>query len=387
MAESLLVSNSDILFMILSLLPVEVLLRVKSVCRAWARVISDPAFTRAHCSRPTPITAFFTIRYRLPETQIQGFKPIQIQEGVKFPSSITSILSSGFKAVSGSHGLLCFRRDWVFIVGNPATSHWCVLHSANSNSLFMYHGAVVIYDPTVSIHFKLAVALIKLDNRDAFKHYIKFNIYSSETSSWTVSSLYTQCWNPGVVSFHKGIRGTDAYEPCKIGGGSICWFDGSRVLVGYEISTGTYWKVSRPSPSSNFRSEFMSCYNSTIYFGRISEDVTKVWRLEGKNSWVLEGEGDNEELRRFVPTPSAYDPSRGALIIGGRRNGEYFALNFSSSTLEILSHGVDHPPIWEVYDHPRLPHGNTLAPLHGAEAGMNGLTREFHRMGLRPLDL
>ncbi|KAJ4791116.1 F-box protein [Rhynchospora pubera] len=370
MAESLLVSNSDILFMILSLLPAEALLRVKSVCRAWAEVISDPAFVRAHSSRPTPITYFFAMMLDLGENQIQGFK--RFEQGAKFPTSIGGILSSGFKAVSSSHGLLCFRRDWVFIVGNPAISHWCVLQFPTPNSLFMFHGAVLMYDPVISTHFKLAVVLITLDNREALKHYIQFNIYTSETSSWTVSSLFTQFFNPEIVSYYhyniETIRGSDVYKPCKIGGGSICWIDEFESLVGYEISTDTYWKASMPP--------------------RIGKGVAKVWRLEGKNSWVLEGEGDYEQLRLFVPTQFAYDPARRALILGVRDNGEYFALHLSTSRLEIVSHAPDfQPPPWEMYDHPIKPHANTLAPLHGAETGLNGLARGFRRLGLRPLDL
>ncbi|KAJ4762453.1 F-box protein [Rhynchospora pubera] len=359
MAESLLVSNPDILFMILSLLPAEALLRVKSVCRSWARVISDPAFARAHSSRPTPVTSFFTMRLDLGENQIQGFKPFQ--QGSKFPTSISGILSSGFKAVSSSYGLLCFRRDWVFIVGNPATSHWYVVQGAPPNSPFIFHGAVLIYDPAVSTHFKLAVVLVILDDCEPFKHYMWFKIYSSETSSWAVSSLFIQHWDPKVVSIDGGrIRGSEIYKACKIGRGSICWIDDFESLVGYEISTDTYWNVlTPPCPGSS-----------------------------GKDSWVLEGEGHSEELPRFVDSPFQYDSARGALIVGGRDNGEYFALHLLSSRLEILSRGAEfQPPPWEVFDFPVVPHANTLAPINGAKIGLNVLAREFRRLGLAPLDL
>ncbi|KAF3339882.1 F-box protein [Carex littledalei] len=286
MAESLLNSNFDIIFMILSLLPTETLLQVQTVCRAWAWVISDPDFVRAHCSLPARITAFFTRRGGWLTCTQQWFKPYQ--EDVKFPSSISDNLSIGFEVASSNHGILCFQRNMIFFVGNPATSSWFLVRCAPPNfSSYKYHGGVaLIYDPAISLNFKLTLALIKLDNSDKTKYWIQFHIYSSETCSWTISSEFSQRLNPMFDQFDKGQWESVQYIPCKIGGGSVCWGDHFGLLVGYEISTDTYWKTSLPPPFKQRGSNSMSCYNNIIYFTRMAYGVAKVWRLEGKDSWA-----------------------------------------------------------------------------------------------------
>ncbi|XP_078153640.1 uncharacterized protein LOC144548795 [Carex rostrata] len=392
MADSFLSSNFDLIFMILSLLPTETLLWVQTVCRTWARVISDPGFVRAHSSRPAPITAFFTPKDRVSRSD-QWFKPIQ--DGGKFPTSISGFLSNGFKVASCNHGILCFRRDMVFVVGNPVNSSWSVVSYApefSSYRSYRYHGVALIYDPAISLNFKLALAFIKFDRSEEGKYWIRFHIYSSETGSWSISSEFIQWWFNMVGPMYVGIWESAQYEPCNIGGGSICWIESFGFLMGYDISTDTYWETQPPLPIKDARksgdfprgSGDMSGYDGIIYFTRMDYDVVKVWRLEGKNSWVVEDDS-SEKLPQFFSHSFAYDRARRVLFIGDRTKRELFALHLSSSRLEILSQGDEFPK--ELFDSPQVAHGNTLAPLRGADTGMDGLTKEFCALGLSPLDL
>ncbi|KAF3341263.1 F-box protein [Carex littledalei] len=369
MAERLLSSNFDIIFLILSLLPTETLLRVQTVCRTWAQVISDPVFIRTHCSLPAPITALLVLRDPFFYNQRDL---IPIQEGYKFPSSISDILSSSFEVVSSNHGILCFRHGMVFVVGNPVTSSWSFVRYAHPNfSEYKYHDVALIYEPTISLNFKLVLAWIIFDHSEG-NYCIQLHIYSSETCSWTISSLFIE-WFVIIGSIYEEIR-VMKLEPCKIGGGSVCWIDRFGDLVGYEISTDTCWKTPLPQPCNDAQSECLSSYDNIIYFTKIDDVVAKVWRLEGKDSWVFEGECSSEELRQFVPHPYVYDRARKALLIGDRTNEKLFALHLSSSRLEILSQGVEFPTL---FDSTSVAHGNTLAPFRGVETGMDGFAREL----------
>ena len=44
MTDNFMTSDLNIIFLILSFLPAETLIRVQAVCSAWARLISDPSF-------------------------------------------------------------------------------------------------------------------------------------------------------------------------------------------------------------------------------------------------------------------------------------------------------------------------------------------------------
>lgn len=102
----------------------------------------------------------------------------------------------------------------------------------------------------------------------------------------------------------------------------------------------------------------MLSYNNIIYFTKISYNVAKVWRLEGKDSWVLEGENKSKELWWLVPHLFAFEPARRALHIGDLTKRDLLALHLSSSRSDILYQWVEFPDV--LFHSPLVVYGTFL---------------------------
>lgn len=127
----------------------------------------------------------------------------------------------------------------IFIVGNAATSSWSVVcyNIPPLFSSYKYHGVALIYDPAISLNFKLALMFFKFDLNTEGKYYMRFHIYCSETCSWTISSEFIQWRFFTCGHTYKSFLESARYELCKNGGGSVCWTNIFGELVGYEIFT------------------------------------------------------------------------------------------------------------------------------------------------------
>lgn len=75
-------------------------------------------------------------------------------------------------------------------------------------------------------------------------------------------------------------------------------------------------------------------YIGDVYHIMLGVAEGRVWSLEGKDRWVLEGEAKYQDLYKF-----GYDKARGPLLIGGRRNNKIFAFYLSTLRWELI-HGV-----------------------------------------------
>lgn len=110
----------DILFDILSWLPVILLLQIKSVCKSWYFAISNPKFIKLHLDR--------TIANEKPSIIFSSFRSSAVLVSSIHRRSPENALNlhlpppfNGFHLVSSCNGVICLGTDDVISLWNPST--------------------------------------------------------------------------------------------------------------------------------------------------------------------------------------------------------------------------------------------------------------------------
>ncbi|KAK9051346.1 hypothetical protein SSX86_027973 [Deinandra increscens subsp. villosa] len=151
------VSNDDLLTEILLRLPVSSLVIFKSVSKRWLNLITNPNFTLRRSQNPIRRSPFVT-----------------------FDSQKTEILQS-------CNGLLlCRNTSRNLHVYNPSTNRFKTVPEPqryhNARRRFRKVGGFrMAFDPSDSPHYKILYAGMPL-----YHHEVEIQIYSSETSNWSV---------------------------------------------------------------------------------------------------------------------------------------------------------------------------------------------------------
>ncbi|KAJ4816351.1 F-box protein [Rhynchospora pubera] len=327
----------ELIMRIFGMLPTKALMRCKAVCHTWEKLIGDQFFTQTAYSR-VPYTASFTITSEPSSiNKAQGIVPMHAKTN-NLPSTITRLLSRKFKVLDSSNGLLCLRRDEVLLVGNPITSLWAEIPKLNQPpEPYHFAGATVLsFNPASSLDFYVLVPVLLHSENDNKIYDLQFHVFSSETWSWELSPAIRLYWNddrPYDARLNRFVAGPR--------GGSIYWMQGDDSLMGYEINNDAgdaYWTIPLPKlPQKGLATKWiLNRYDGSIYHLVVIDVKLTIWRLEGKENWVLEGEWKSEGFKRFVLVPFAIDRERGMLFIKGRFSNELAAFHLANSRWETI---------------------------------------------------
>ncbi|XP_072951589.1 F-box protein At5g07610-like [Typha angustifolia] len=370
--------NDDIMFRILSCLPAKSLLRFKTVCQSWDKLIADPFFARRHSCLPASFSGVF-IRWFL-NPGPESLKPL-LGNAAGISTTTSRLFSRGFSVVASSNGLVCLYRhsDEALLVGNPATSQWSVLpkHDVSRRSYDFSHGYVLMFEPAKSLHYKLIYIMVRI--KDEIPHDndghvddgddndgIRFYIFSSEMSSWRASSGFALAWGDACLFY------SDRYQFLNIGGGAICWYDLEYELVfGYEVDTDKLWSTKVPPDKGGDFYGNMVGSGGSVYFIIDKECKMSCWRLEGKN-WVLEREASKDYPKNCYPI-LAYDSTQDLVILQDEDSpGDLLAYHFPSTTCRVACPTLRDAPVCGVF-----PYTITLAPFHAGETDTQNVIQTF----------
>ncbi|KAL7193653.1 hypothetical protein ACSBR2_025292 [Camellia fascicularis] len=203
------VSSKDLLTQILLRVPPKSLLRFKSVSKYWFLLISDSHFSLNHARQNQPNHSisglYFCYDYWCSMKQV---KSVSLHDNGSLPTlsflnGVVVARDSEIRICSSCNGLLlCKSNQFVwnpntadlnvntsYIICNVTTQKYKLLPQTCQHLSRSY--AYLAFDPSKSPHYKVLLVFERID---------KFNIYSSESSSWKQIDLTTgpSLWGGGA---------------------------------------------------------------------------------------------------------------------------------------------------------------------------------------------
>ncbi|XP_028059329.1 F-box protein At5g07610-like [Camellia sinensis] len=188
------VSNKDLLTQILLCVPPKSLLRFKSVSKNWFLLIFDSQFSFNHARQNQPnhsiVGLYFCYDYWCSMKQVMS---VSLHDNASLPTlsflnGVGVERDSKIKIHSSCNGLLqCESSQFAdlnvnrsYIICNVTTQKYKLLPQTCQHLSRSY--AYLAFDPSKSLHYKVLLVFERID---------KFNIYSSESSSWKQIDLTT----------------------------------------------------------------------------------------------------------------------------------------------------------------------------------------------------
>ncbi|KAL1339120.1 hypothetical protein AAHE18_U010500 [Arachis hypogaea] len=277
--------NSDIMFDILSRLPVKPLLGMKRVSRGWRAMISSFPFIKSQMEKTgLSLTGFiFQEKFQWCSDDIKTVSHIALdsQSSKKVLHNVFDFLPECVVILASCDGLEWIRIQWP----------WHNLKPSRNESI----GIAFDFDSDsrkecneIFVKFKLVKLQFCIDEYededgdDDEEWYIEFHVYSSETKEWKVSSEVCHC-------DHNLIKNKGVHI-----GGVLHWLtDGDQVLS-FDVEKELALLISVPVPAFEF---------STLHYVLISEIGLHVWYLEDyyEFKWTLKLSKDLDEIEREYP--------------------------------------------------------------------------------------
>ncbi|KAH0696444.1 hypothetical protein KY290_013806 [Solanum tuberosum] len=193
---------------VLPFLPAKSLMKFKAVSKDWDKWIASPLLTHQQSFSCQSFSGYFYQNMSKWDmnTMFLSLDPSTI--GV--PSPALDFLPEVVKILSSCNGLLLCQGLEKYYVCNPATKNWKILPPP-----WYYHGdepaIVLAFEPSlrnIEAYYHVICAFPMLD-----QPIIGFEIYSSESDSWSCSSAY--CFdleNPCLVGGGLFMKGVAYYE-------------------------------------------------------------------------------------------------------------------------------------------------------------------------------
>ncbi|XP_027359235.1 F-box protein At5g49610-like [Abrus precatorius] len=312
-AQSHWLLNSDILFDILSRIPVKDLLGLKCVSKEWHGIISSRSFSIAQLgkNRELFLTGFiYQEKFMWCKEDIATVSYIPVDDAgtrgcSKVHHMVFDFLPEDVVVLASCKGLVCCRstipseKKPVIYVCNPSNREWIKLDWPPSGYEYDRNESIALafdFDPSKDSidslnRFKL-VRVKQIENSDDL--YFTFELYSSEGGAWWKSEEICRCDNRLVNN--KGI-----YT-----GGVLHWLmDGDQVLT-FDVEKELAWLISVPVPGSEFRIVPEACIGESegrLNYVQASEEGIHVWYLEDyyEFKWTLSHCKSLDEIERECP--------------------------------------------------------------------------------------
>ncbi|XP_057247589.1 F-box protein At5g49610-like [Beta vulgaris subsp. vulgaris] len=253
----------ELVFHILSMLPVKTLLRFKSVCKDWYNIINDSYFIKLHLYQSLKINSGHD--RSLAHTD---FKLLYLVDDIDFPCQQTILhcpnevgsdeIKQVFDVIGSCNGLLCLR-SWGkidgFIICNPSTRSfkWIYMPITHLGKTQYWLRCGFGYDSKKD-DFKIVLTLMKGFEIVVFS-------YSLKSDTWRVhhSSYYDVI---GVVNSTRGPEDLLLFCPA-----------------------GLFWYDQKHKTFKNFKYETFHCQTVHTYVGSlVSIPGCSQMRLENKCS-------------------------------------------------------------------------------------------------------
>ncbi|KAI7735623.1 hypothetical protein M8C21_031939 [Ambrosia artemisiifolia] len=294
----------EIIVEILCRLPVESLLRCRSVCKLWYSLISDPLFVKSHLSLSTSNTTnprcYRLIFSTLPKINLKtsslydalyhhSLDPIELDYPMKHPRKSVWIVGS-------SNGLLCIaiEEDTLFL-WNPTTRKSTRLPYCGRKS---HPGCYVLYgfgySSTVDDDYR--VVEISCVFKDRAKYSTTVRIYSLKFGNWKK-----------IDAFPHGIPLDDSG---KFSNGALHWAASqdfgssySWIIVSLDLAKETYGEILQPVYDEG---------DKDLTLGVLGESLCVLCNYRGIRAdvWVMKVYGVKDSWTKLVSIPYLTDPGR-----------------------------------------------------------------------------
>ncbi|XP_076891824.1 F-box/kelch-repeat protein At3g23880-like [Bidens hawaiensis] len=240
---------TEIAVEILLKLPVESLLRCKSVCKSWYSLISDPQFVKSHLAISTRSNSQYAHHRLIFSTERRTrIESCHLHHVLYDNNSINNALDLDYpfkhlsklvSVVGSCNGLVCIAvyRSALFI-WNPSTRKSHRLPPSDYEKhigLFALHGFG--YQQSTG-DYKVVEIFPKLKSRETL-----VRIYSSKDGNWKEMGVY-----PRVFSF---------FDFGKFSNGALHWIAandlGGRIIVALDLEKETYGEVLQPDYDAGYK--------------------------------------------------------------------------------------------------------------------------------------
>ncbi|KAL8473373.1 hypothetical protein ACS0TY_030271 [Phlomoides rotata] len=216
---------SDLLPEILSRLPADSLLRFRSVCKEWLRIIDDPSFIKAHthnqlyCRTHTLLVRNQALLHSFSLDSLNFIKGPQMIDAIQFQQLIPPLLSSSLFDVASCNGLILISakdmENWV--IWNPLTNECRELPESSDGDRYAFGFG---YDPDADEY-----KVVRIDEEETL-------VYSLKSHSWTSIE--------GCPELPDDRRGT-------FWNGTLYWvYKYLDAIVALDLSTESYYELSLP---------------------------------------------------------------------------------------------------------------------------------------------
>ncbi|XP_042488038.1 F-box protein At5g49610-like [Macadamia integrifolia] len=293
-------SNDDILTEILSRLPTEYLLQLKTVSKGWHRLISDPCFIRIQLERSQNISGFFfQERFYWCDEDIPSLSYLSVgMEQAVVHNTILDFLPEKVVLSSSCNGLICCRscfpaEDPVIYVCNPSIKEWVEVKWANTDKK---DSLALVFNPlSHPVDIRRDFKVVKIHQTETEEDsYLSFEIYSSETGAWKSLEEAFECYynlfkNHGIFA-----------------SGFLHWLtDGDHILV-IDAEKEQVKLIRLPSPTMPGKEIPEMCIGESggyLHFIRISMAGLQIWTLENyaEPEWVLKCSIKLDDLEKENP--------------------------------------------------------------------------------------
>ncbi|XP_071699982.1 F-box/kelch-repeat protein At3g23880-like [Rutidosis leptorrhynchoides] len=287
---------------ILTRLPVESLLRCKSVCKSWCSIISDPLFVKSHLKLSSNRNNYANHRIIFRNVSRINVKTCNLYN-VLYDKPINAIeldyplkhLQKSVSIVGSCNGLLCIRVEYdTLFIWNPSTRRSNKLPKCNfepRSNWFMSYG--FRYDRLTDDYKVVGMPCLTVN---AVKHYTQVKIYSLKTGNWK---------NVGDFP-HRTLLNDEG----KFSNGAIHWA-GRRYLgslhswtiVSVGLGNESYGEVPQPVHDEGY---------TNLTLGVLEEKLCVVCDYRGKcaDVWVMKVYGEQYSWTKLVSVPYLTDPDR-----------------------------------------------------------------------------
>ncbi|ERN18837.1 hypothetical protein AMTRI_Chr07g75440 [Amborella trichopoda] len=274
---------NDLIIKILSLLPVESILKFKTVSKSWNQLLSSPFFATIHSLSSSPLSQpfplfFSTIRDDSRIYYIRNTSTLSLQ-WLNFRGA------GHLNCIACDNGIICFHCSFcsteLLFVGNPVTSKYrCLPGLGGLGEEFLVGNIGISFDP-ITQNFKILVrGRPKSEKAGAMP--FEWRLFSSVNESW--KTIQDPGYNLENVNSMVCVGNT-----CYV----LSWTKLS--LLAFDLERETVEELPNPvliSPKSSdrelsYRFSVPQKWGERVAMGEITGDLKlKMWVLCREREWV-----------------------------------------------------------------------------------------------------
>ncbi|XP_074361586.1 putative F-box protein At4g09190 isoform X1 [Apium graveolens] len=271
--------DEEMIFRILSLLPVLSLLRYKSVCKSWKSIISEPHFIQAHLTVSHSKQPPYSVLRVVPKGALEGFYiETRGEDSVKLTLPVPEYMFGMNIHVCSCNGLVTLADVFVGVlyIWNPLTRLFKLLPKSNIGPNcfdLRFTNSIGFWFDSVSNDYKI-LRLVFGSFSDGNNHLdvIVAELYSVNADSWEEIRVPKEM---------HGFR-RDPFSKCVCVNTGVLYIEGMEEFLSFDLHDEVFRLHQYPN-SGKRMSYFLNFYGSLAVIMKSGGDgsVLSLWKLDG----------------------------------------------------------------------------------------------------------